>query len=85
MHFNFSSWEYCWYSPGINIFFSKHIKNNELKFGSDNPNAIEVKELRKTYSGKKNLEEVKALDGISFLINLSLAFSEAPVLKNPAG
>ncbi len=31
-----------------------------LIFGSDNPNAIEVKDLRKTYAGKKAIEEVKS-------------------------
>ena len=45
------------------------LPNNELIFGSDNPNAIEVKDLRKTYGGKKVIEEVKAVDGISFSIN----------------
>jgi len=44
-------------------------KSIELQFGSDNPNAIEVKDLRKTYAGKKVIEEVKAVDGISFSIN----------------
>jgi len=44
-------------------------KSIELKFGSDNPNAIEVKALRKVYAGKKVLKEVKAVDGISFSIN----------------
>ena len=43
--------------------------SNELKFGSDNPNAIEVKDLRKIYAGKKVIQEVKAVDGISFSIN----------------
>ena len=43
--------------------------NNEIIFGSDNPNAIEVKDLRKNYTGKKVIEEVKALDGISFSIS----------------
>jgi ABC-2 type transport system ATP-binding protein len=43
--------------------------NNELIFGSDNPNAIEVKDLRKIYTGKKIIEEVKAVDGVSFSIN----------------
>jgi ABC-2 type transport system ATP-binding protein len=37
-------------------------------FSSDNPNAIEVKDLRKIYAGKKVIEEVKAVDGISFSI-----------------
>ncbi len=41
---------------------------NKLKFGSDNPNAIEVKDLRKTYAIKKINKEVKAVDGISFSI-----------------
>ena len=44
-------------------------KSNELKLGSDNPNAIEVKDLRKIYAGKKDIEDVKAVDGISFSIN----------------
>jgi len=43
--------------------------SNGFIFGTDNPNAIEVKDLRKTYAGKKVIEEVKALDGISFSIN----------------
>lgn len=44
-------------------------KNNNLTFGSDNPNAIEVIDLRKIYSGKNVIKEVKAVDGISFSIN----------------
>lgn len=44
-------------------------RSNELIFGSDNPNAIEVKDLKKIYSGKKIIEEVKAVDGLSFSIN----------------
>jgi len=40
-----------------------------LIFGSDNPYAIEVKNLRKIYKGRKVIEEVKAVDGISFFIN----------------
>ena len=42
--------------------------NSEKMFGFDNPNAIEVKDLRKIYAGKKVIEEVKAVSGISFLI-----------------
>jgi len=50
---------------------SENIANtsNELIFGSANPNAIEVKDLRKTYAGKKIIKKVKAVDGISFSIN----------------
>jgi len=48
--------------------------SNELIFGSDNPNAIEVKDLRKTYTGKKVIEEVKAVDGISFSIKKGEVF-----------
>ncbi len=50
---------------------SENIDNtsNELIFGSANPNAIEVKDLRKTYTGIKIIKEVKAVDGISFSIN----------------
>jgi ABC-2 type transport system ATP-binding protein len=43
--------------------------SNEFIFGSDNPNAIEVKDLRKIYAGKKVIEEVKAVNGVSFSIN----------------
>ncbi len=43
--------------------------NNGIIFGSDNPHAIEVKDLRKTYAGKKILKTVQAVDGISFSIN----------------
>ncbi len=43
--------------------------NNGVIFGSDNPHAIEVKDLRKTYASKKIAKEVKAVDGISFSIN----------------
>ncbi|MFX1266498.1 MAG: ABC transporter ATP-binding protein [Promethearchaeota archaeon] len=43
--------------------------SNEFIFGSDNPNAIEVKNLVKIYSGKKVIEEVRAVDGISFSIS----------------
>jgi len=55
----------------IKISKSKNIDqtSNGLIFGSDNPNAIEVKDLRKIYTGKKVIEEVKAVDGISFSIN----------------
>ena len=55
----------------IKISKSKNIDqtSNGLIFGSDNPNAIEVKDLRKIYAGKKVIEEVKAVDGISFSIN----------------
>jgi len=45
------------------------LTSNGLIFGTDNPNTIEVKDLRKTYTGKKVIEEVKAVDGISFSIN----------------
>ena len=42
--------------------------DNEKMLNSYNPNAIEVKDLRKIYTGKKAIEEVKAVDGISFSI-----------------
>ncbi len=42
---------------------------NEKLFGSDNPNAIEVKDLKKIYAGRNVIKEVKAVDGISFAIN----------------
>ena len=52
---------------------SKSIKNdrtsNGLKFGNDNPNAIEVIDLKKIFSDKKIAEEVKAVDGVSFSIS----------------
>ncbi|MFX0074419.1 MAG: ABC transporter ATP-binding protein [Candidatus Hermodarchaeota archaeon] len=35
---------------------------------SDNPNAIEIIDLKKVYNKKKSIEEVKAVDGISFSI-----------------
>ncbi|NHJ23758.1 MAG: ABC transporter ATP-binding protein [Candidatus Lokiarchaeota archaeon] len=41
---------------------SETITNNE------NSIAIEVKDLRKTYSGKKTIKDVKAVDGISFYV-----------------
>lgn len=44
-------------------------KSDDLTFGSDNPNAIEVRGLTKIYSGKKVIEEVRAVDGITFSIN----------------
>ncbi len=44
-------------------------KNIELKFGSDNPNAIEVVDLSKIFTGKKVIEEVRAVDGVSFSVN----------------
>jgi len=44
-------------------------KSDDLAFGSDNPNAIEVRGLTKIYSGKKVIEEVRAVDGITFFIN----------------
>ncbi len=34
--------------------------NNRLIFSSDNPNAIDVKDLRKVYADKKAIEEVKS-------------------------
>jgi len=43
--------------------------NNEIIFGSDNPNAIEVIDLTKIFTGKKVIEEVRAVDGISFSVN----------------
>jgi ABC-2 type transport system ATP-binding protein len=45
------------------------LKYSKLNFGSDNPNAIEVKDLRKIYAGRNVIKEVKAVDGISFAIN----------------
>ena len=42
--------------------------STELKFGSDNPNAIEVIDLMKIFTGKKVIEEVRAVDGISFSV-----------------
>lgn len=36
--------------------------------------SIEVKDLRKTYSGKKTIEEVKAVDGVSFSISKGETF-----------
>ena len=50
------------------------LPDNELLFGSDNPNAIEVIDLKKTYAGKKVIKEVKVVDGISFSINKSEIF-----------
>ncbi|MHA2009252.1 MAG: ABC transporter ATP-binding protein [Promethearchaeota archaeon] len=43
--------------------------NNELGFGSENPNAVEVKNLKKVYASKKTIRKVVAVDGISFSIN----------------
>jgi ABC-2 type transport system ATP-binding protein len=43
-------------------------KNKEIKFGSDSPHAIEVKDLKKHFIGKKSLSGVKAVDGISFQV-----------------
>ena len=50
---------------------SKNIEqtDNRIIFGSDNPNAIEVKDLRKIYAGKNVIKKVNAVDGISFSIN----------------
>jgi ABC-2 type transport system ATP-binding protein len=45
------------------------LPNNELVFGSDNLNAIEVIDMKKTYAGRKVIKEVKAVDGMSFSIN----------------
>ncbi len=41
----------------------------ESTFGNDNPYALEVINLKKVYSGRKTIEEVKAVDGISFSVN----------------
>ncbi len=48
--------------------------SNELIFGSDNPNAIEVIDLSKIFTGKKVIEEVRAVDGISFSVNKGEVF-----------
>ncbi|MHA2282514.1 MAG: ABC transporter ATP-binding protein [Promethearchaeota archaeon] len=45
------------------------ITSPEVIIDPDNSISIEVKDLRKTYSGKKTIEEVVAVDGISFSIN----------------
>lgn len=48
------------------------LKSKKIKastFGTDNPNAIEVIDLTKIFAGKKVIEEVRAVDGISFSIN----------------
>ncbi|MFX1238182.1 MAG: ATP-binding cassette domain-containing protein [Promethearchaeota archaeon] len=44
-------------------------KEIEREFGSDNPHAIEVKDLKKTYAGNKTIKEVKTVEGISFAIS----------------
>ncbi|MFW9939356.1 MAG: ABC transporter ATP-binding protein [Candidatus Thorarchaeota archaeon] len=41
---------------------------SEKMFGPSNRNAIEVNNLRKIYTGKNVIEEIKAVDGISFSI-----------------
>ena len=43
--------------------------NRDKVFGNDNPNALEVIDLKKVYSGRKTIEEVKAVDGVSFSVN----------------
>lgn len=43
--------------------------NRDKAFGNDNPNALEVIDLKKVYSGRKTIEEVKAVDGVSFSVN----------------
>lgn len=43
-------------------------KSPEVITDPDNSNSIEVKDLRKIYTGKKAIEEVKAVDGISFQV-----------------
>ena len=45
------------------------LTDKEIKFGSDSTYAIEVRDLKKTYTGKKVIEEVKAVDGVTFSIN----------------
>lgn len=45
------------------------ITSPEVIFDPDNSISIEVKDLRKTYTGKKTIEKVVAVDGISFSIN----------------
>ncbi len=42
--------------------------DSEKMFGSYNTNAIEVKNLRKIYTEKNTIEEIKAVDGISFSV-----------------
>ena len=42
--------------------------NDELKYGPDNPYAIELKDIKKHFAGKKGLGTVKAVDGISFQV-----------------
>lgn len=43
--------------------------DSEKMSGPYNTNAIEVKNLRKIYTEKNNIEEIKAVDSISFSIN----------------
>ncbi|MFX1584501.1 MAG: ABC transporter ATP-binding protein [Promethearchaeota archaeon] len=43
--------------------------DSEKMFGPYNTNAIEVKNLRKIYTEKNTIEEIKAVDDISFSIN----------------
>ncbi len=43
-------------------------KSNEKKFGSDESIAIEVKDLKKHFIRKKQFNDVKAVDGISFQV-----------------
>ena len=53
----------------MNTMSESKAKSTYMKFGTDNPNAIEVRDLVKIYRGRKVIEEVKAVDGISFSVN----------------
>ena len=44
----------------------KDISNSEMIHDLVNSNAIEVKDLKKYFTGKKKMDNVKAVDGISF-------------------
>ncbi|MHA2036100.1 MAG: ABC transporter ATP-binding protein [Promethearchaeota archaeon] len=47
----------------------KIVTSSEIGFDMDNSISIEVKDLRKTYEGKKKIEKVVAVNEISFSIN----------------
>ena len=53
----------------MNIMSESKTEDFKLKFGPENPNAIEVRDLVKIYTGRKVIEEVRAVDGISFSVN----------------
>jgi len=52
----------------------KEISNSELIHNPNNTKAIEVKDLKKHFRGKRNMDDVYAVDGISFHVEKGEVF-----------